>query len=140
MFVLFMRDGSRLEVPAADRLEALREAVRHGAAALQLDDDPAARLDAAGVLQALGLGRPGLFDGYGPHWSPPTDAEVRELLKVARLTSSTAGRLVGVSGGKVRKWAGKEPGLVMPYAVWRLLSTYAGAAPFSHVLDNEIKD
>ncbi|HBO8236527.1 TPA: transcriptional regulator [Pseudomonas aeruginosa] len=73
------------------------------------------------------MDRAGLFEAFAPGWEPPTGAEVRELLKVAQLTSSTAGRLVGVPGGKVRKWAGDDGS--MPYAVWRLLAVYARQAP-----------
>lgn len=123
MFVLCMCDGSRLEIAAEEEAEALRELIRRNGAALELPAGPA---DQCAALLALGLARPGLLDGFGPAWQPPTGAEVRELLKVAKLTSSTAGRLLGVPGGKVRKWAGDDGS--MPYAVWRLLLIYAGMA------------
>ena len=127
MFVLVMRDGSRVELHEGTEADAMREAVRRSAA--QLEGGPLwAPFQRPEMLNALGLGRPGLFDHYGRDWTPPTDAEVRELLLLAKLTSSTAGQLVGVPGGKVRKWAGKELGLSMPYAVWRLLSVYVGLA------------
>lgn len=123
MFVLLMHDGSREEVSTAERDDAIREAIRRGAVALEGAPlwPPFMRQD---FMQAAGLGRAGLIDAFGPGWQPPTGAEVRELLKVARLTSSTAGRLLGVPGGKVRKWAGDDG--AMPYAVWRLLLIYAG--------------
>ena len=70
--------------------------------------------------------RPDLLAPYTPNWKPPQGADVRALLKFAGLTSSTAGRLVGVPGGKVRKWAGDDGS--MPYAVWRLLLIYTRLA------------
>lgn len=123
MFVLLMRDGSRYELHGEDKAEALRACIRQGAAALECS---AERLERDAVLALLDLGRPGLADAFGQDWQPPTGAEVRALLKVAQLTSSTAGRLVGVPGGKVRKWAGDDGS--MPYAVWRLLLIYARLA------------
>lgn len=125
MYVVQLRDGSREEFNAPDRAEAMREAIRRQALALELECR--AVLTRPDMLLALGLDRAGLFEAFAPGWEPPTGAEVRELLKVAQLTSSTAGRLVGVPGGKVRKWAGDDGS--MPYAVWRLLAVYARQAP-----------
>ena len=138
MFVLVMRDGSRVEIHEGSEADAMREAVRSGAVCLELPAAPSDSVTRDDALHSLGLGRPGLFDHYGRDWTPPTDAEVRELLLLAKLTSSTAGQLVGVPGGKVRKWAGKEVGLCMPYAVWRLLSVYAGLAEPDLYLNKEL--
>ncbi|NKF30455.1 transcriptional regulator [Pseudomonas sp. BGM005] len=74
----------------------------------------------------MALDRPGLFDAYTPDWTSPTADEFRELLRVARLTAGQAGLLVGVKQPKIRKWIGSEG--EVPYAVWRLLSIYAGLA------------
>lgn len=135
MFVVQLRDGSREKLSAADEIEAMREAIRRQALALELARGDC--LSRADVLAALGLDRPELFAAFAPGWLPPTGAEVRELLKVAQLTSSTAGRLVGVPGGKVRKWAGDDGS--MPYAVWRLLTIYARQAePAQIVLNKEL--
>ena len=120
MFVMCMRDGSRVEIAAEEEADALRELIRRNGAALELGGE---QVDPPAALAALGLARAGLRDAFGQDWQPPTGAEVRELLKVAKLTSSTAGRLVGVPGGKVRKWAGDDGS--MPYAMWRLLLIYA---------------
>ncbi|TMU77521.1 XRE family transcriptional regulator [Pseudomonas fluorescens] len=87
------------------------------------------------VRQELALNRPGLFDAFAPGWMPPTVEEFRELLRVTGLPASAAGMLVGVSQKKIRKWAGGEGDV--PYAVWRLLSIYAGLAKPS-VRDDEI--
>ncbi|MCI8212566.1 hypothetical protein AUC61_23835 [Pseudomonas sp. S25] len=78
------------------------------------------------VRRELALDRPGLFDAYAPGWVAPSVEEFRELLRVAELSGSKAGMLVGVSQGKIRKWAGGEG--EVPYAVWRLLTIYAGLA------------
>lgn len=122
MYWMQLRDGSREPFAAEDDAEAMREAVRRCAPALEL---AGAAVSRAEMLQALDLGRPGVFAEYGPEWQAPTGAEVRALLKLARLTGSAAGRLVGVNSAKVRRWAG-EGG--MPYAVWRLLTVYARQA------------
>lgn len=135
MFVMCMRDGSRVEIAAEEEAEALRELIRRNGAALELGGD---QVDPPAALLALGLARPGLLDAFGQDWQPPTGAEVRELLKVAQLSSSTAGRLVGVPGGKVRKWAGDDGS--MPYAVWRLLLIYARLAEPARLALDEIKN
>jgi hypothetical protein len=126
MFALLLRDGSRMEIEAPDLWEAMRSALRHDAAQLQIPADPPRSMTADQLRRELALDRPGLFDAYAPGWQPPNVDEFRELLRVAKLTASQAGVLVGVSQGKIRKWSGGdgEP----PYAVWRLLSIYAGLA------------
>jgi hypothetical protein len=135
MFALLRRDGSREEFEAPDLWEAMRAALRLDAEQLEIPGDPPRSMTAAQVRQELALNRPGLFDAYAPGWSPPTSDEFRELLRVARLTAGQAGMLVGVSQPKVRRWIGGdgEP----PYAVWRLLSIYAGLAEAPKV-DNEL--
>ena len=126
MFALLLRDGSREEIEAPDLWEAMRAALRHDAAKLEMPGDPPRSMTADQVRQELALDRPGLFDAYAPGWQPPSVAEFRELLRVADLSASQAGMLVGVDGRKIRKWAGGEG--EVPYAVWRLLSIYAGLA------------
>lgn len=126
MFALLLRDGSRKEIEVSDLWEAMRAALRHDAAKLEIPGSPPRLMLAEQVRQELSLDRPGLFDAYTPSWQSPTAAEFRELLRVATLTGSQAGMLVGVNQGKIRKWAGGEG--AAPYAVWRLLSIYAGVA------------
>jgi hypothetical protein len=127
MFALLLRDGSRMEIEAPDFWEAMRAALRLDAAQLEVPGDPPRSMTAAQVRQELALDRPGLFEPYAPDWIPPTAAEFRELLRVAALSASQAGMLVGVDSRKIRKWAGDEKADT-PYAVWRLLSIYAGLA------------
>ncbi|MCE1119127.1 transcriptional regulator [Pseudomonas sp. NMI795_08] len=81
------------------------------------------------------MNRPGLFAAFSSEWQPPSPAEFRELLKVADLTGSQAGLLVGVPGGRIRKWAGGDGAI--PYAVWRLLTIYVGLAAALRI-NNEI--
>lgn len=126
MFALLRRDGSREEFEASDLWEAMRAALRLDAEKLEMPGDPPRSMTADQVRQELALDRPGLFDAYAPGWAPPTVAEFRELLRVADLSGSRAGLLVGVSSDTIRKWAGGKG--EVPYAVWRLLSIYAGLA------------
>jgi hypothetical protein len=138
MFALLRRDGSRTEIEATDLWEAMRAALRLDAAKLELPGDPPRLMTAEQVRQELALDRPGLFDAYAPGWQSPSVAEFRELLRVADLSASQAGMLVGVDGRKIRKWAGGES--EVPYAVWRLLSIYVGLAdPPSHSADEITK-
>ena len=127
MFALLLRDGSRTEIEAPDFWEAMRVALRLDAAQLEVPGNPPRSMTADQVRQELALDRPGIFDSYAPGWTPPTAAELRELLRVAELSTSQAGMLVGVDSRKIRKWAGDDRA-DMPYAVWRLLSIYAGLA------------
>lgn len=126
MFALLLRDGSRTEIEAPDLWEAMRVALRFDAAQLEVPGTPPRSMTAAQIRHELALDRPGLFDAYTPEWQSPSVPEFRELLRVADLSASQAGMLVGVEGRKIRKWAGGEGDV--PYAVWRLLSIYAGLA------------
>jgi len=135
MFALLRRDGSREEFAAPDMWEAMRTALRLDAAQLEVPGEPPRLMTADQVRQELALDRPGLFDEYAPGWVPPTVEEFRELLRVTGLSGSAAGLLVGVSQKKIRKWAGGEGDV--PYAVWRLLSIYAGLAKPS-IRNNEL--
>ena len=126
MFALLRRDGSREEFEASDMWEAMRAALRLDAEKLEVPGDPPRSMTADQVRQELALDRPGLFDAFTPGWTPPTVDEFRELLRITGLPGSAAGLLVGVSQKKIRKWAGGEG--EVPYAVWRLLSIYAGLA------------
>ena len=136
MFALLLRDGSRTEIEAPDLWEAMRVALRLDAAQLEVPGTPPRSMTADQVRQELALDRPGLFDAYAPGWQPPSVPEFRELLRVADLSASQAGMLVGVDGRKIRKWAGGEG--EVPYAVWRLLSIYAGLAAAPCYTGNEI--
>jgi hypothetical protein len=137
MFALLRRDGSREEFEAPDLWEAMRAALRLDAEQLEMPGDPPRSMTADQVRQELALNRPGLFDAFAPGWTPPTVDEFRELLRVAKLSASKAGLLVGVSQDKIRKWAGGKN--EVPYAVWRLLSIYAGLAEASKVNDELTK-
>lgn len=139
MFALLLRDGSRMEIEASDFWEAMRAALRLDAAQLVVPGDPPRSMTAEQMRQELALDRPGIFDPYAPDWTPPTAAELRELLRVAELSASQAGMLVGVDSRKIRKWAGDEKA-DMPYAVWRLLSIYAGLAEAPRRLDGGITE
>lgn len=136
MFALLLRDGSRTEIEAPDLWEAMRAALRLDAARLEMPGDPPRSMTADQVRQELALDRPGLFEAYAPGWQPPSVAEFRELLRVADLSASKAGMLVGVEGRKIRKWASGDG--EVPYAVWRLLSIYVGLADPPSPTDNEI--
>ena len=136
MFALLLRDGSRTEIEAPDLWEAMRVALRLDAAQLEVPGTPPRSMTADQVRQELALDRPGLFDAYAPGWQPPSVPEFRELLRVADLSASQAGMLVGVDGRKIRKWAGGEG--EVPYAVWRLLSIYAGLAAAPCYIGNEM--
>lgn len=136
MFALLLRDGSRTEIEAPDLWEAMRAALRLDAAQLEVPGAAPRSMTADQVRQELALDRPGLFDAYAPGWQPPSMAEFRELLRVADLSASQAGMLVGVEGRKIRKWVGGEG--KVPYAVWRLLSIYVGLATAPSHADNEL--
>ena len=136
MFALLLRDGSRTEIEAPDLWEAMRVALRLDAAQLEVPGTPPRSMTADQVRQELALDRPGLFDAYNPGWQPPSVSEFRELLRVADLSASQAGQLVGVDGRKIRKWAGGEG--EVPYAVWRLLSIYVGLAAAPSITGNEL--
>ncbi|MBH3307936.1 hypothetical protein I5P84_00520 [Pseudomonas mosselii] len=136
MFVLVMRDGSRSEVVDQGLEDAMRTLVRQQGAHLEIAADPPRQLPYALALQELSLGRPGLFERYSDNWQPPSPDEFRELLRLAGLGRSGAGRLVGVSPGKIGKWAGGQG--EVPYAVWRLLTVYAGLVPADVAKDKEM--
>lgn len=127
MFVLVMRDGSRSELVDLGLEDAMRTLVRQQGAYLEIAADPPRQLPYALALQELSLGRPGLFERYSDDWQPPSQAEFRELLRLSGLGRSGAGRLVGVSPGKIGKWVGGQG--EVPYAVWRLLTVYVGLVP-----------
>lgn len=58
------------------------------------------------------------------HYTPPTGAEARALLKALGLTGAAAGNLVGVDSRTVRRWAGGER--PMPFAsLYTILSRQA---------------
>lgn len=126
MFVLVMRDGSRSEVVGQGLEDAMRTLVRQQGAFLEIAADQPRQLPYSLALQELSLGRPGLFERYSEAWQSPSPDEFRELLRLAGLGRSGAGRLVGVSPGKIGKWVGGQG--EVPYAVWRLLTVYAGLA------------
>lgn len=138
MFGLLLRDGSRKEIEASDLWEAMRTALRLDAEQLQAPGDPPRWMTAEQIRRELALDRPGLFDVYSPDWQAPCADEVRELLRVARLSAGQAARLVGVSQDKIRKWCGGKG--EVPYAVWLLLSIYAGLAPAPYWSDGVMTD
>ncbi|MEZ0197339.1 hypothetical protein AB9U01_25130 [Pseudomonas qingdaonensis] len=127
MFVLVLRDGTRSALEDLGLEDAMRALVRRQADYLEIAADPPRQLPYALALQELSLGRPGLFERYSEHWQPPSGEEFKELLRLAQLSRSSAARLVGVSPGKIGKWAGGVGDV--PYAVWRLLTIYAGLVP-----------
>jgi transcriptional regulator with XRE-family HTH domain len=58
------------------------------------------------------------------HYTPPTGAEARALLKALGLTGAAAGNLVGVDSRTVRRWTGGER--AMPFAsLYTILSRQA---------------
>lgn len=62
-------------------------------------------------------------------YTPPTGAELRELLTRWSLTGAAAGTLVGVDGRTVRKWTGEER--AMPFAALYTLAHRAGRVAIS---------
>lgn len=127
MFVLVMRDGSRSELVDQGLEDAMRTLVRQQGACLEIAADPPRQLPYDLALQELNLGRAGLFERFSDEWRSPSPDEFRDLVRLAGLSRSAAGRLVGVSPGKVGKWIGGQG--EVPYAVWRLLTVYVGLAP-----------
>lgn len=65
----------------------------------------------------------------------PTAEEVRSALKLANLTGSQAGTLLGVDGRTVRKWTGGEREI--PYSAWRLLLIYLRAVEPELIEDDD---
>ena len=60
-------------------------------------------------------------------WTRPNQEEIREVLRLANLTGSAAGRKLGLGKGgdrTVRRWIGEETAI--PYAAWGLLCEMAG--------------
>lgn len=58
------------------------------------------------------------------HYTPPTGAEARALLRALGLTGAAAGNLVGVDSRTVRRWTGGER--PMPFAsLYTILSRQA---------------
>ncbi len=60
-------------------------------------------------------------------WAPPTGAEIREVLRRARLTGGGAARALALGKGgdrTVRRWIGEESHI--PYAAWAILCDLAG--------------
>lgn len=136
MFALVLHDGTRLPLEDQALDEAMRTLVRERAECLEIAGDPPRKMGYTLALDELNLGRPGLFDGYTPDWQPPSVEELRELMRVARLSRSAAGRLVGVSPGKIAKWVSGVG--EVPYAVWRLLTVYSGLSP-ADVMGNKCR-
>ena len=68
--------------------------------------------------------RPSTIMGYGDDWEAPTGEEIKTILKLAELSGSQAGLLVGVNSRTIRKWTGEEREI--PYAAWSLLVDAAG--------------
>lgn len=117
MFVLLLRDGSRLRSDAIELSEACIEAVR-AKAVLEKDGLP------INCLEVLGLDRHGLFDVPRPVGLKPTGNEVRALVKVAGLPGVQLATLVGSTPRKYRAWVGEEES--MPWASWHILAIYVG--------------
>lgn len=66
--------------------------------------------------------RPETLNAFVDGWIAPTGDEIREVMKLAGLTGSAFGSLVGVNSRTVRKWTGEEREI--PFAAWRLLCVY----------------
>lgn len=58
------------------------------------------------------------------HWEQPTTNEIRSVIKIANLTGSQVGNLVGVQSRAVRRWTGGDAAI--PYAAWAILCYKAG--------------
>jgi hypothetical protein len=117
VFVLSLRDGSRLNNDAVDLNQACIEAVR----AKALLEQDGMSID---CLAVLGLDRPGLFDVPRPEGLRPTGDEVRALGKVAGMQGAQIATLVGSTPRKYRAWVGGEE--AMPWASWHILAIYVG--------------
>lgn len=58
-------------------------------------------------------------------WTPPTPAEVRELIGLSGLSGSQVAELVGVASGRtVRRWVGGQSPI--PYSAWAILAEAGG--------------
>jgi len=61
------------------------------------------------------------------NWQQPSTEEIREVLRLAELSSAEASRVLGIEskGGRVmRRWVNME--VDMPYAAWAVLCDLAG--------------
>lgn len=71
--------------------------------------------------------RPECLRAANDGWQQPTGEEVRQILRLAKLTGSHAAKVLGL-GNKgdrtVRRWSGGESDI--PYAAWALLCDFAG--------------
>lgn len=64
------------------------------------------------------------FSRWAEGYTPPTPAEIRELLRSQGLSGSVAATLIGVTPRAIRYWLADpdQPGhRRIPYAAWRLL-------------------
>jgi hypothetical protein len=76
-------------------------------------------------IEACELGvRSETLGSYSEAWPVPTKDEVRVLIKMANLTGSQVGDMVGVNGRTVRKWTGGERNI--PFSAWAILADAAG--------------
>lgn len=117
MYVLRLRDGSRVQCCASEVRQASAQALRLRAT-LEADGQE------VDCLAALGLDRPGLFDVPRRNGLKIIGAEVRALVMVAGLTGGQVAQLVGGDPRKFRAWVGDE--LAMPWAAWHILAVYLG--------------
>ena len=87
--------------------------------------------------------RPCCLQFVNPLYRPPTNQEIRHLLKLLNLKGGEAARLLGLSSSKesgsrtIRKWTGGER--KMPYAAWHLLLAYSGLVTLSHEILSSAK-
>lgn len=72
-----------------------------------------------------GVIRPSCFLPYDQGFTPPTPAEVREMIKRLGMTGSEVANLVGIKSGRtVRKWQAENDVKnrnEIPYAAWQML-------------------
>jgi hypothetical protein len=117
-------DATRQPLKVEGLKDACRQAWRLGAENLICMNEETWTFTRADLLEIVGLGRAGLLAPYSDTWKAPTSDELKEMMRLMDLSTSKVGRLLGIDPSRVRRWTiiGDE----VPYALWRLLSIYAG--------------
>jgi hypothetical protein len=117
-------DASRQTLKVEGLKDACRQAWRLGAETLICMSEETWTFTRADLLGMLNLSRPGLFADYSEIWKAPTPDEFKEMLRLMGLSGHKAGNLLGINPSQIRRWSTMEG--EVPYAIWRLLSLYAG--------------
>jgi hypothetical protein len=117
-------DATRQPLKVEGLKDACRQAWRLGAENLICMNEQTWTFTRADLLEVVGLSRAGLFAPYSDTWKAPTSDEIKEMMRLMGLSTRKVGSLLGIEPSKVRRWI--TVGDEIPYALWRLLSIYAG--------------